>query len=272
MTLQTPDQILQTQRAVLAVNVVNIEHAEAFIAASEQTGLGLVMQLSENAVRYHGSLAPIGKAMLELANTASTPIAVHLDHATERSLVTEAINLGFSSVMFDGSNLEITENISQTVEVVSEARAKNVWVEAEIGEIGGKDGVHAPGVKTSVEDAVYFFEACKVDGLAVAVGSSHAMSEKTATLDIQRISEISQAVGVPLVLHGSSGVSKEQLISAVDAGIRKINLSTELNKAFTVSIRESLDSDRGLIDPRKYFTPAREAVKTLVASYLAITA
>lgn len=272
MTLRTPSQILETQKAVMAVNVVNLEHGEAFIAASEKTGLGLVMQISENAVKYHRSLAPIGKAMLELATAAKTPIAVHLDHATKRELVTEAIELGFNSVMFDGSKLDTDENIKQTVEVVSEARAKNVWVEAEIGEIGGKDGVHAPGVKTSVEDAVYFFEACGVDGLAVAVGSSHAMSEKTATLDIQRIKEIAEAVDAPLVLHGSSGVSKEQLIEAIGAGIRKINLSTELNKAFTESIRETLDSDKGLVDPRKYFTPARDSVQSMVASYLAITA
>lgn len=272
MTLRNPSQILQTQRAVLAVNVVNLEHAEAFISASEKTGLGLVMQISENAVKYHGHLAPIGKAMLELATNSTTPIAVHLDHATERELVTEAIELGFNSVMFDGSKLDTDENIKQTVEVVVEAKAKNVWVEAEIGEIGGKDGVHAPGVKTSVEDAVYFFEACGVDGLAVAVGSSHAMSEKTATLDIQRITEIAKEVDAPLVLHGSSGVSKEQLIEAIDAGIRKINLSTELNKAFTESIRETLNSDQGLVDPRKYFTPARDSVRSLVTSYLAITA
>lgn len=272
MTLRSPGQILETQRAVMAVNVVSIEHAEAFIAASEETALGLVMQLSENAVTHHGSLAPIGKAMLELANSASTPIAVHIDHATQRSLVSEAISLGFNSVMFDGSKLDIDENIKQTVEVVSEARAKNVWVEAEIGEIGGKDGVHAPGVRTSVEDAVYFFEACGVDGLAIAVGSSHAMSEKTATLDIERISDISKAVSAPLVLHGSSGVSKDQLVHAIDAGIRKINLSTELNKAFTDSIRDTLASDEGLVDPRKYFKSAREAVKILVEEYLAITA
>lgn len=271
MTLRTPSQILETQRAVLAVNVVNLEHGQAFIRASEQTGLGLVMQISENAVKYHGGLAPIGKAMLELATSAKTPIAVHLDHATQRELVTEAIELGFNSVMFDGSKLDTDENIKQTVEVVSEARAKNVWVEAEIGEIGGKDGVHAPGVKTSVEDAVYFFEACGVDGLAVAVGSSHAMSEKTATLDIQRISEIAQAVDAPLVLHGSSGVSKEQLIEAIDAGIRKINLSTELNKAFTESIRSTLNADKEMVDPRKYISPARTEVEKLVSDYLDIT-
>jgi len=271
LTLKNPGQILDQQSALLAVNVVNLEHAEAFIAASEEAEIGLAMQVSENAVKYHGSLAPIGKAMLELASSAKTPIAVHLDHATSRTLVTEAIELGFNSVMFDGSKLEISENIRQTVEVVEQARPMDVWVEAEIGEIGGKDGVHAPGVKTSVEDASYFFEACGVDGLAVAVGSSHAMSEKTATLDIQRISEISARVNAPLVLHGSSGVSKSQLISAIDAGIRKINLSTELNKAFTESIRSTLSEDYELIDPRKFFTPAREVVKDLVLEYLEIT-
>lgn len=270
--LITTAEILENQKAVLAVNVVTLEHAQAFVAASEQTGLGLVMQLSENAVKYHGSIRPIGLAMLTLALEAKTEIAVHLDHATNRELVTEAMELGFSSVMFDGSILEVDDNIAQTAEVVKQGESLGVWVEAEIGEIGGKDGVHAVGVKTSVADALRFQQATGVHGLAVAVGSSHAMVEKQASLDLERIAEIAAAVDVPLVLHGSSGVPREQLVAAVAAGIKKINLSTELNKAFTESIRETLAEQPKLVDPRKYLTPARDALSELVSDYLKLLA
>lgn len=261
-------EILKHQKAVLAVNVVTLEHAQAFVVASEQTGFGVVMQISENAVRYHGSLTPIGRAMLQLASDAKTQVSVHLDHATDRELVTAAMELGFSSVMFDGSKLEVSKNISETKSVVEQASGRGIWVEAEIGEIGGKDGVHAPGIKTSVADALRFQSETGVHGLAIAVGSSHAMVEKDASLDLLRIAEIAAAVDVPLVLHGSSGVPRDQLVAAVEAGIRKINISTELNKEFTQSIRTSLDKDRAMVDPRKYLTEARADLSKLVKEYL----
>ena len=268
MPLVSTAKILESQKCVLAVNVVTLEHAEAFVSASQITGTGLVLQLSENAVKYHGSLAPLGAAMIQIASAAETPIVVHLDHATSRQLVTEAINLGFTSVMFDGSNLDFEQNVSETLAVVAEGHAKGVWVEAEIGEIGGKDGVHAPGVKTSVQDAVSFQKATGVDGLAVAVGSSHAMVEKQATLDLTRIQDIAAAVPVPLVLHGSSGVPREQLVAAVEAGIRKINISTELNKTFTEAIREVLAVDEAIVDPRKYLTVSKSQLEAHVVDYL----
>ena len=271
MTLMTPAEILRTQKAVLAVNVVTLEHAQAFIEASEKTNTSIILQISENAVNYHSGLSAIGKAMLDLAEKAKTSVSVHLDHATQRALVTEAMQLGFNSVMFDGSKLEIEQNIEQTVEVVAEAKNYGVWVEAEIGEIGGKDGVHAPGVKTSVEDAKSFYESCLVDGLAIAVGSSHAMQEKTATLDTKRIAQIAEVLPVPLVLHGSSGVSNDQLSEAIRAGIKKVNISTELNRVFTTSIRTSLNRDERLVDPRKYLGPARDQVTDAVIEYLALT-
>jgi len=268
MPLRTPADILRTQNSVLAVNVVTLEHAQAFIKASEETSVGIILQISENAVKYHSGLSGIGKAMLDLAEGATTKVSVHLDHATERSLVTEAMELGFNSVMFDGSKLEIGENIEQTAHVVQQAKLLGVWVEAEIGEIGGKDGVHAPGVKTSVADAKSFYESCLVDGLAIAVGSSHAMQEKTATLDTQRIEEIAEVLPIPLVLHGSSGVSNEQLLKAVKAGIKKVNISTELNRVFTTSIRKNLNNDQNMVDPRKYLGPARDEIANAVSEYL----
>jgi fructose-bisphosphate aldolase class II len=241
-----------------AFNVIQIEHAEAIVAGAEAAGRPTVLQLSENAVRYHGALAPIGRAMLEIADAAAVPVVVHLDHATDVDLVVSALALGFTSVMFDGSMLPVAENLATTRAVVERAHALGVSVEAEIGEIGGKDGVHAPGVRTRPEDAVEFVAATGIDAVAVAVGSSHAMTTRTARLDLELIARIREAVPVPLVLHGSSGVP-DDLREAVAAGMTKINISTHLNGTFTAQVRELLAADPALVDPRTYLGAARTA-------------
>jgi fructose-bisphosphate aldolase class II len=242
-----------------AFNVIQIEHAEAIVAGAEAAGRPTVLQLSENAVRYHGALAPIGRAMIEIADAAAVPVVVHLDHATDVELVAQALALGFTSVMFDGSTLPVEDNLTTTRGVVERAHALGVSVEAEIGEVGGKDGVHAPGVRTRPEDAGRFVEATGIDAVAVAVGSSHAMTTRTARLDLELIAAIRDAVPVPLVLHGSSGVPDDHLREAVAAGMTKINISTHLNGTFTGRVREVLAEDPALVDPRKYLGAARTA-------------
>ena len=249
----------QGRRGLGAFNVIQIEHAEAIVAGAEAAGRATVLQLSENAVRYHGALAPIGHAMLAIADAADVPVVVHLDHATDLDLVAQALALGFTSVMFDGSTLPVEENLATTRGVVERAHALGVSVEAEIGEIGGKDGVHAPGVRTRPEDAREFVEATGIDAVAVAVGSSHAMTTRTAQLDLGLIEAIRDAVSVPLVLHGSSGVPDDHLREAVAAGMTKINISTHLNGTFTGQVREVLAADPALVDPRKYLGAARTA-------------
>jgi fructose-bisphosphate aldolase class II len=257
------DEVLAAARrqaaGVGAFNVIQIEHAEAIVSGAEAAGRATVLQVSENAVRYHGALAPIGRAMLAIADAAAVPVVVHLDHATSEELVDEALDLGFTSVMFDGSALPVEQNLSATRGVVGRARAAGVAVEAEIGEIGGKDGVHAPGVRTRPEDARRFVEATGIDAVAVAVGSSHAMTTRTARLDLGLIEEIRDSVDVPLVLHGSSGVDDAHLREAVRAGMVKINISTHLNGTFTRRVREVLAADPALVDPRTYMRAAREA-------------
>jgi fructose-bisphosphate aldolase class II len=250
---------LQGRRGVGAFNVIQIEHAEAIVTGAEAAGRPTVLQLSENAVRYHGALAPIGLAMLAIADAADVPVVVHLDHATDVELVEQALSLGFTSVMFDGSTLPVEENLATTRRVAERARALGVSVEAEIGEIGGKDGVHAPGVRTRPEDASQFVAATGIDAVAVAVGSSHAMTTRTARLDLELIASIRDAVSVPLVLHGSSGVPDDHLREAVAAGMTKINISTHLNGTFTGRVREVLAADPALVDPRKYLGAARTA-------------
>jgi fructose-bisphosphate aldolase class II len=137
---------------------------------------------------------------------------------------------------------------------------RGVYVEAELGEVGGKDGVHAPGARTDPGQALAFVRATGVDALAVAVGSSHAMTERTITLDKDLISALHAALPVPLVLHGSSGVPDDEIRRAVAAGMTKINISTHLVSVFTATVREVLTARPDLVDSRKYLGPARDAV------------
>jgi fructose-bisphosphate aldolase class II len=257
-------------RGVGAFNVIQVEHASALIAGAEQAGAAVILQISENAVKYHGGLKPIGVATLAAAAASSVPVVVHLDHAMDRDLVTEAVSLGFTSVMYDASRLEYAENVAATAEVTGFCHDHGVFVEAELGEVGGKDGVHAPGARTRPGEAVAFVEATGVDALAVAVGSSHAMTERTAQLDFELIAALRAAVPVPLVLHGSSGVADADLTRAVEAGVTKVNIATHLNTVFTGVVRRILADQPALVDTRKYLGPARDAVAAEVARLLRV--
>ena len=255
-----------------AFNLIGIEHAEAIISGAEAAGLPVVLQISENCVRYHGALEPIALAALAMARSAAVPVAVHLDHATSADLVRAAAGLGIGSVMFDASALDYAANLAATAELAAWCHEREMWVEAELGEIGGKDGVHAPGARTRPGDAADYVAATGVDALAVAVGSSHAMLTRDAVLDFDLIGQIRARlpVLVPLVLHGSSGVSDVSLGKAIMAGMTKINIATQLNKVFTAAVRERLAADDRLVDPRKYGAAGRVAVAAEVTRLLGV--
>jgi len=275
MPLVGSDLLLAARRqrsGVGAFNVVGMEHAEALVAGAETAGSPVVLQISQNAARYHGGLAPIGLATLAIARRATVPVVVHLDHATDAALIDEAVELGFTSIMYDGSALDHAENVDRTGDMTRRAHSAGVWVEAELGEVGGKDGAHAPGVKTDPVEAAAFVAATRVDALAVAVGSSHAMTERTAALDLDRIARIAAAVPVPLVLHGSSGVPDDIIGAGVRAGLTKINVSTHLNKVFTAALREQLAADPAAVDPRTYLGVARRVLAAEVARLIAVIA
>lgn len=245
-----------------AFNVVLLDHAEAFVDAAENTGLPLVLQLSQNAVKYHGGrLRPLGRALIELAAASTVPVSVHLDHAESTDLCREAVELGFTSIMYDGSKLPDAQNRQTTAEITAFAHEHGVSVEAELGEVGGKNGVHDPSARTNPEDAAQFVADTGVDLLAVAVGSSHAMATREAVLDNQLIAAIHELVPVPLVLHGSSGVPDEGMVAAIQAGMTKINVSTHLNVVFTQGVRQILDENPKIVDPRKYVGPATHLVQ-----------
>jgi fructose-bisphosphate aldolase, class II len=260
------------RRAIGAFNVITLEHAEGIVAGAEQAALPAILQLSENTADYHGGLAPIARATLEIAATAGVDVVVHLDHATRPELVRSAVDLGLRSVMVDASTLPHAENVARTQALTKLCHASGVWVEAELGEVGGKDGAHAPGVRTDPGEAADFVRATGVDALAVAVGSSHAMLSRNAVLDDALIAEIAGKVSTPLVLHGSSGVPDAGLASAVRSGILKINVATQLNKTMTYAVRSALAADEKLVDPRKYLRPARTAIAFEVARMLGVLA
>lgn len=269
MPLVDMPTLLESQRAVGAFNFIQLEVAEAIVAGAEAAGTGVILQLSQNAVAFHGGVAPAASAALRLAADAAVPVVVHLDHATDEALIDAAIAVGVRSVMYDGAHLSDEENIERTAAVVARAHAQGVWVEAELGEVGGK-GAHVPGVRTDVDDATAFVAATGVDALAVAVGSEHAMLERSARLDEALIRALAARVGVPLVLHGSSGVSDAGIDGAIAAGMRKVNIGTHLNVVLTGVVRAYLDANRTVVDPRKYLAPARAAVADEVARLLRV--
>jgi fructose-bisphosphate aldolase class II len=235
----------------------------------EAAGLPGILQVSENAVNFHGGrMAPLVAGCREVAASAGVPVSVHLDHVQDlelaRSVVANAWPLGVSSLMVDAAHLDYEDNVATTAELAAAGHRTSLWVEAELGAIGGKDGAHAPGVRTDPDEAASFVARTGVDGLAVAVGSSHAMTSATAELDLDLIARLAERLPVPLVLHGSSGVPVPTLRAAVAAGIRKVNVGTALNVGYTAEVRQYLAADGAVTDPRKYLAPARNAVRDVV--------
>jgi len=262
------DKNVKKSTAIGAFNVILLEHAEALVMGAEKAALPLILQISENCVKYHGSLKPISVATIAIAEASSLPISVHLDHAESEELVKQALDLGYDSVMFDGSKLGYRENVKASQRMRTLCDSYGATLEVEIGEVGGKDGVHAPGIRTKPAEARDFANETGAHLIAVAVGSSHAMSTRDASLDFQLIRDIAAEVKVPLVLHGSSGVSDSDLQEAVRSGMRKINIATHLNGVFTQRIRAELEKNPTLTDPRKYIGLGRDDVSDEVARLL----
>jgi fructose-bisphosphate aldolase, class II len=270
MTLANTADLVRAARAnkhgVAAFNVITLEHAEAVARGAELAEQPVILQMSENAVAFHHrQLRPLAAAVVAVAEECSVPLAVHLDHVEDDNLLRQAAGLGISSVMYDASKLEYDANLDATRGAADWAHRNGLWIEAELGEIGGKDGAHAPGARTDPDEAFAFVAATAVDGLAVAVGSSHAMVDRVAELDLALVDALARRLPVPLVLHGSSGVADEHLSAAVSAGIVKVNVGTILNVVYTRAVRAKLAQDDALVDPRKYLRPARDAIAAEVS-------
>ncbi|MFJ3222130.1 ketose-bisphosphate aldolase [Streptomyces sp. NPDC086783] len=267
---------VRQRTAVAAFNIITLEHVEAVIAGAESVDAPVVLQVSENAVKFrYGRVLPLARAATAAAERAAVPVALHLDHVQSDALLRQAADAGFSSVMYDAARLPYEENLAATRAAADWAHAQGLWIEAELGKVGGKGGepaldAHAPGARTDPIEARAFVADSGVDALAVAVGSSHAMTTRTAALDHELLKRLATALDVPLVLHGSSGVPDDELASAVAGGIAKVNIGTALNLAMTGAIREFLTARPEAVDSRAYLGAGREAMARTVAHLIGV--
>jgi fructose-bisphosphate aldolase, class II len=258
--------------AVGAFNANTLEQVQAIVLAAQAEAAPAIIQISHRALTHIGNgneiqgLKYIAAAGKIAAESVTAPVALHLDHGTESEVI-QAIALGFTSVMFDGDGLSFEENISITKRLCDMAHSVAVCMEAEVGEVPKPDGKEFDESAidlTNPDEASEFVKVTGVDTLAVALGSVHGLKSKTVSLDLERLQAIRKRVSVPLVLHGSSGVSNADIKQGVTMGLSKVNVATQLAQAFTGAIRDVLDKDDGLVDPRKYMSAGRNAQMEIV--------
>jgi fructose-bisphosphate aldolase class II len=238
-----------------------MEIVQAIIRAAEAERSPVIIQASQGAIKYAG-MGYIVALIREAAASASVPVAMHLDHGTDFQQVMLCIRNGFTSVMIDGSHHPLSENIDITKRVVEVAHAVGVSVEGELGRIRGvEDEVRVSEREaffTDPEEARIFVRETGVDALAPSIGTAHGRYRGKPELDFDRLAQIRKLTGVPLVLHGSSGVPGEDIRRAISLGVRKVNIDTDIREAFVAEVRRRLEADPSEIDPRRILGPARE--------------
>lgn len=253
--------------AVGAFNCNNMEIVQAIVEAAEAEKAPVIIQASQGAIKYAG-LDYIMALARTAADSVSVPVAMHLDHGTDFDQVMRCIRYGFTSVMIDGSKYPLEENIAITNKVLEVARAVGVTVEGELGKIGGtEDDVHVDdrdATFTDPQEAKYFVEKTGVDLLAIAIGTAHGQYKGEPKLDFPRLEKIKALVNIPIVLHGSSGVPDESIRTAIELGVRKINIDTNLREAFVAGVKDSLAKNPKEIDPRNILGPAKKQMSAII--------
>lgn len=237
----------QGKYAVGAFSAHNAETIQAIVMAAEEEQAPVMIQVGQRVIQHIG-LEPMKIMIDALAKNIQVPVCIHLDHSRQYAQTMQAIQLGFQSVMFDGSSLSIDENVEWTRKVAEAARVLGIGSEGEIGKIGGTEDEitvdEEDAMITTVPEAVHFVEATDVDYLAVSIGTAHGIYKKTPKLALERLQEISQAVNRPIVLHGGSDVPDDQIREAIVRGVAKVNVDTELRQSFTLGMQEVLDANR----------------------------
>lgn len=260
----------QHKFAVGAFNVYNLESVEAVISAAEEMHAPVVVQTSEKAIEY-GGMPELAAIILTRAKSATVPVVFHVDHGRTHSVLYDAIDSGYSSIMYDGSHLPYDENVRWTKEMVERAHRKGISVEAELGRVGGvEDDVSAEEALTDPGMAVEFIRATRCDALAVGIGNNHGKPKPGEKLRLDRLEQIAAVVSLPLVLHGASGTPEADIRRAIQLGITKINIDTDLRIAFSAAEREVLNNDPKLYDPRSILAPGTEAMREVVRHKIAL--
>ena len=268
MPLTTTGKMLASARrnsyAVAAINCENMEMIQAVIAAAQEMNAPLIVQTTHSTIRY-ASAGLIAANVAAIAKNASIPVALHLDHGDSLELVEDALAAGYTSIMIDGSQMPLAENIAFSRKAVELCIKTGIPVEAELGHVGGKEDSMAgnSSAYTNPEEAVQFVQETAVSSLAIAVGTAHGIYAKKPILKAELISVLRDKLDIPLVLHGSSGLEDEVIRDCIARGISKLNIATDLRIAYTQAVRECLKNDPACFDPKKYGAVAREAVKKL---------
>jgi tagatose 1,6-diphosphate aldolase GatY/KbaY len=275
MPLVTSKQmLLDAQKggyAVGAFNAENMEMVKAIIAAAEEVKAPVMIQTTPSTVKY-ASLEMFVAMVAAEAKNAAVPVCLHLDHGSSFELAVRAVKEGYTSVMIDGSKLPFEGNIEVSKRVVEVAHPNNIPVEAELGKVGGKeDDLEAVAdTNTDPQEAKEFVEKTGIDSLAVAIGTAHGFYVGTPVLDKERLSEIRKVVDIPLVLHGASGLSDEDVSDCVKRGICKVNFATELRKAYTDAGKALLKEKPDTFDPKKLGEVGMAAVTELVKNRMKV--
>ena len=269
MPLVTSEKMLADAQkggyAVGAFNVENMEMVKAVIAAAEELHAPVMLQTTPSTIKY-GTLETYYAIVAAEAKKAAVPVCLHLDHGSSFELAVQALKEGYTSVMIDGSHEDLEGNIAVSKRVADVAKACGIPVEAELGKVGGKeDDLEAEAdTNTDPMEAKEFVERTGVTSLAVAIGTAHGFYKGTPVLDKERVSEIRKVVSIPLVLHGASGLSDDEVRECVRRGICKVNFATELRAAYTAAGKKLIEEKPDTFDPKKLGVVGMEAVKQLV--------
>ena len=275
MPLVTSEKMLADAQkggyAVGAFNVENMEMVKAVIAAAEELHAPVMLQTTPSTIKY-GTLETYYAIVAAEAKKAAVPVCLHLDHGSSFELAVQALKAGYTSVMIDGSHEDLEGNIAVSKRVADVAKACGIPVEAELGKVGGKeDDLEAEAdTNTDPMEAKEFVERTGVTSLAVAIGTAHGFYKGTPVLDKERVSEIRKVVSIPLVLHGASGLSDDEVRDCVRRGICKVNFATELRAAYTAAGKKLIEEKPDTFDPKKLGVVGMEAVKQLVMERLKV--
>jgi fructose-bisphosphate aldolase class II len=258
----------ENQYAVGQFNINNLEFTQAILQAAQEENSPVILGVSEGAAKYMGGFKLVVSMVKELMEEykVTVPVAIHLDHGSSLEKCVQAIHAGFTSVMIDGSHHPLEENIELTKRVVQIAHAVGVSVEAELGRIGGQedDIIVAEEAYAIPSECEQLVRETGVDCFAPALGSVHGPYKGEPNLGFDRMKEVMELTGVPLVLHGGTGIPTKDIQKAISLGSAKINVNTESQISSTAAVRKVLEEKPDLYDPRKFLAPAREAIKDTV--------
>ncbi|MBZ2175881.1 class II fructose-bisphosphate aldolase family protein [Schnuerera sp. xch1] len=252
---------IKNNRTVAAFNVFGYEDAMTVIEAAEESNAPVILMTNKDAVEFM-DIEYYAKLFRTMAKNAKIPICIHLDHAKDYNLIVRAIKAGYTSVMYDGSQLPLEQNVENTKEIVKLADVCNVSVEGEIGSVPYSDkNLDIKEIYTKPEEAEYFAKETKVHALAVAIGTLHCMQVQDAKIQYDRLEKIIKLIDTPIVIHGSTGVKDEDLQKLTKYNVGKVNIGTALRMAFATTLREEMKNNPNTFDRTKLFKRPMEEVK-----------